>query len=298
MTAPPDANGRRSPPPAELVAEVESAARKIRTPCGAGEMVWRVWGDGPPVVLFHGNFGTWMHWIRNVSALSRRYTVIVPDTPGFGDSAMPPVPCRAHDIGAILAEGLEQIFDISEPIRLVGFSYGGRLAGEVARILGDRLESLILVAPGGLGIEDAPWPELAKLRPRMTREDIANVHRHNLAAMMIADPAKVDDLAVYIQHKNTRRARFRLTSWPEEDVWGCLARALPDIAVPVHGIWSTGDAFAGDTLARRLAVVRAAHPDADIRMMEGLGHWMFYEDAEAFNAVLSALLALPDRPRP
>ena len=290
MTAPPDADGRRAPSPAETIAAIETEARQVRTPCGDGEMVWRVWGGGPPLVLLHGNFGTWMHWVRNVPVLARRYTVIVPDTPGFGESAMPPVPCRARDIGAILAEGLDQVVDPPRPIHLVGFSYGGRLAGEVARIMGDRLASLTLVAPGGLGVEDAPWPELAKLRPRMTREDIVSVHRHNLAAMMIADPAEVDDLAVYIQHKNTRRARFRLTHWPDEDVWESLARALPEVAVPVQGIWSTRDAFAGDTLGRRLAVVRAAQPDADIRMMDGVGHWMFYEDAETFNGLLLEIL--------
>ena len=50
-------------------------------------------GDGPPLVLLHGNFGSWMHWIRNVEVLSQHYRVIALDIPGFGDSATPPKPC-------------------------------------------------------------------------------------------------------------------------------------------------------------------------------------------------------------
>ena len=55
-------------------------------------MVWRVWGSGEPLVLFHGGSGSWTHWIRNIPELSRHYELWVPDIPGLGDSAMPPQP--------------------------------------------------------------------------------------------------------------------------------------------------------------------------------------------------------------
>ncbi len=51
----------------------------------------------------------------------------------------------------------------------------------------------------------------------MTPAEIAEVHRQNLAHLMIADPAAVDALAVHIQDLNTQRARFRLTAWTAED---------------------------------------------------------------------------------
>jgi hypothetical protein len=51
------------------IAQVEGVAAEARmfeTPCGDGDMVWHVWGDGPPLVLFHGGYGSWTHWIRKV----------------------------------------------------------------------------------------------------------------------------------------------------------------------------------------------------------------------------------------
>ena len=58
--------------PAECVARIESASERIEAPCGDGHMVWHKWGAGPPVLLFHGGYGSWTHWIRTVPALAER----------------------------------------------------------------------------------------------------------------------------------------------------------------------------------------------------------------------------------
>jgi hypothetical protein len=82
--------------PPEALALLRTASR-FETPCGAGTMVWHTWGQATrrpelaPLVLLHGGSGSWMHWLRNIPALaaSGRW-VLVPDLPGFGDSAAPP----------------------------------------------------------------------------------------------------------------------------------------------------------------------------------------------------------------
>jgi pimeloyl-ACP methyl ester carboxylesterase len=277
-------------PPPEIIARVEAGARRVTTPCGEGRMVWRLWGEGPPLLLLHGNFGSWMHWIRNVGPLSRAYTVIAPDTPGFGESAMPPDGSSPRAIASVVADGIAEILPGDAPLYVVGFSYGGRLASEIALLLPDRVKALAVVTPGGLGIADVSGPPPAKLRPRMTPAEIADVHRQNLAHLMIADPAAVDDLAVHIQDLNTQRARFRLTAWTAEDRLSSTGRALAQVRVPVKGIWAERDAFAGDTRDARMALVRAMHPDADIRLIDGSGHWVSYEAAARFNATLVAML--------
>jgi pimeloyl-ACP methyl ester carboxylesterase len=284
----PEADAARAP--ADEIARVEALGRRVTTPCGAGEMVWRIWGEGPPLVLLHGNFGSWLHWVRNVEALARHYTVMVPDTPGFGDSAVPPVVETPQAIASVVADGIAEIVPDGQKLTVVGFSYGGRLSGEVAVIMGDRLDLLFVVAPGGLGIDDSAMTGLAKLRPRMTPDEIAEVHRQNLAMLMIADPDAVDDLAVHIQDLNTRRSRIRLTSWTVEDRQSSLVRALPKVKVPVKGIWSDRDAFAGDTRQARMDTVGRIHPGADIRLLKDAGHWMQYEAPDRFNAMLLEML--------
>ena len=55
--------------------------REQRTPCGDGELVWRIWGGGDgaqTVILLHGGFGAWNHWVRNIPTLEARYRVLAP----------------------------------------------------------------------------------------------------------------------------------------------------------------------------------------------------------------------------
>jgi len=49
-----------------FVRGVAAEARRVETPCGNGHMVWYLWGDGPPLALLHGGYGSWTHWIRNL----------------------------------------------------------------------------------------------------------------------------------------------------------------------------------------------------------------------------------------
>lgn len=77
-------------------------------------MVWHRWGSGPTVVLFHGGFGSWTHWIRNVEVLARHYTVLAADLPGLGDSALAPEPYDGWTIARICADGLEQLIPAGE----------------------------------------------------------------------------------------------------------------------------------------------------------------------------------------
>jgi pimeloyl-ACP methyl ester carboxylesterase len=46
-------------------------------------------GQGPALVLLHGDAETALMWKPIIPALAKRFTVIVPDLPGIGDSAIP-----------------------------------------------------------------------------------------------------------------------------------------------------------------------------------------------------------------
>ena len=120
-----------------IVEGVAAEARRIETPCGAGAMVWRVWGGGPPLVLLHGGYGSWTHWIRNVLPLARRFTVIAPDLPGLGESATPPEPHTAEGLARIIVAGLATLLPAGVRFHLTGFSFGGVLGGHVAALLGE-----------------------------------------------------------------------------------------------------------------------------------------------------------------
>jgi 2-hydroxy-6-oxonona-2,4-dienedioate hydrolase len=273
--------------PAAIVEALARTARKVRTPCGDGAMVWRVWGAGEPLVLFHGGSGSWTHWIRNIPELSRHFEVWVADIPGLGDSAMPPKPWVPATIADVVVAGLGERFPTSARLHLAGFSFGGQVAGLAAARMGDRIRSLTLIGVAALGLRADPREPFEKVRVGMSAGEIAEVYRQNLAVLMFADPANIDALAIHLQAENIKRARFRSRPFAPTDN---LARALAEVSAPLKTIWGTRDIIARPSLDARLDILRRHHPELEVRLIEGAGHWVAYEAADRFNAAMLDLL--------
>src|SRR5713226_8742058 len=138
--------------PAEFIAALDRAGtRRITQDNDAGEVVWRVWGGGYPLVLLHGGTGSWMHWARNIEALARDFMLVVPDIPGSGESASPQPPISAERIAASLVAGLGSIIGPDAGFAIAGFSMGGLIAGYMVQQYGARAQSLVLVGATGTG---------------------------------------------------------------------------------------------------------------------------------------------------
>lgn len=279
------ANTAREEPHAELRA-VAATARRAETPCGAGSLVWRAWGEGPPLVLLHGGSGSWRHWLRNIPVFARDRTVICPDLPGLGDSDMPPEPAAPETIAAILREGLGGLLPDGPGYDLVGFSFGALCAGHLAAADPDRCLSLTIVGAGALGFARSPT-RLVKVRHlEGTAREQAN--RHNLAALMFADASRIDETALAMQDLHTRRARFTSRGWAETD---SLKRAILRSHAPLGAIYGELDAIARPHVLLRIELVRTLRADARTEVIPGAGHWVAYEAPVPFNAALSRILA-------
>jgi pimeloyl-ACP methyl ester carboxylesterase len=97
-------------------------------------------GSGPAVVLLHAGVADLRMWDEQVVALVPGRTVVRCDLPGFGGTPVGPgAGCDAEDVLALLDE-LEV-----ERFALVGASYGGFVALQVASAAPDRLERLVLL---------------------------------------------------------------------------------------------------------------------------------------------------------
>ncbi len=273
--------------PAAIVAAIERRAEVRRTPCGAGSLVWHSWGLGSPLVLLHGGFGSWTHWIRNVEPLGERYCVLVPDLPGLGASDMPPEPDRPEALAEIVASGLVSLMGADEAADIVGFSFGGLIGGLMARQLAARARSLVLVGSGGLGIRRKTPIELVTWRDLPDEAAQREAHRENLVILMIADRAHMDDLAVHLQIGNATRARLR--SRPLSRV-PALPQAIPQMSATLHGIWGERDITAQDTLDEIRRLLQSLQPGASFTVIPRAGHWVQYEAAMEFNARLVRML--------
>lgn len=272
--------------PAALVADIEARARRVETPCGNGTIVWRIWGEGEPLVVSHGAQGAWSHWIRNVETLSADRMLIAVDLPGHGDSAMPETSDHRGNAKAI-ATGLRAILG-DRPADLAGFSFGGVSFAHFAAWHPEQVRRLVLIGTGGL---DTPLGEVLLGRVSgLEGEARKAAIKANLLGLMLHHEDSADALAQHLLLVNARKARFDRAS--ELVLPDKLARILPEVRVPVDAIWGEFDR-PHPAPELQEAVIRRTHPEADFRVIDGAGHWAMYERPEAFDAALLAILAKP-----
>lgn len=272
--------------PQIVLDRLEHQSVRRETPCGDGTMVWHIWNatgrdNAPVLVLFHGGAGSWRHWVRTIPAMAQHFRTVVPDLPGLGESAAPPSNDDVELIAAIVAAGLDAVIGATTGYDVVGFSFGGTMACCVAARHGERVRSLTIIGSGGVHPIGSAVTML-KVR-HLQGPEREEAHRSNLNRLMIADPARIDALALAIQDWNTVRARLKT---PPLSRNGAMLRALDRVRAPVLGIWGERDAPAHPRAAERIAAFRAHRPDADARMIPGVGHWAAYEAAEQVNAIL------------
>lgn len=271
-------------------------ASRFETPCGDGTMVWHIWGQATrrpglaPLVLLHGGSGSWMHWLRNIPALaaSGRW-VLVPDLPGFGDSA---APLRGTDAD-VLPEPVEQGLALlagEAACDLVGFSFGGMVAGFVAERFPARAARVVLVGAPGLGVAPEKAIRLRAWRHLTDAGQRDEIHRHNLAALMLYRENAINELALRLHIANVLRDRMKGRSLART---GALAQSLARPRCPVWAIYGEEDAlYRGKLDGLRAALERAAD-FRGLALVECAGHWLQFERAESFDKALLTTLEAP-----
>jgi len=273
--------------PAAAGARIESLSKKRLSPNGPGCMIWHVWGEGPPLVLLHGGFGSWLHWIRNIPVFADRFSVYAATMPGFSDSDDAPGPHTVEVLAAIVSTGIDHVLPPGEPFHMMGFSFGGIVGGLVAAIQGDRLLSHTFSGSGGMGLTRNPLERFYNWHETKTEAERMQAHRRNLEILMIDNPEKVDDLAVYIQNWNTQRGRERTYKYRDLDI---LRKPLLKVKGRLMGLYGSHDAIIQGHMHERVTYLSAIQPDLVFREINPAGHWACYEAPGAFNRTYFEML--------
>jgi 3-oxoadipate enol-lactonase len=105
------------------------AFQKVKS--GDAEIVYRVLGEGPPVVLLHPFPANHEFWLPVANALSTRYRLILPDLRGHGDSEIGEGPATMEKHAA----DISRVMDDAEVVRapMIGVSIGGYVLFEFWR---------------------------------------------------------------------------------------------------------------------------------------------------------------------
>ncbi|MDE4920655.1 pimeloyl-ACP methyl ester carboxylesterase [Cupriavidus metallidurans] len=292
MTSPISTTTPRPETPDEILERFSARAIVHRDRSGPTEMVWREIGRGSPLVLIHGGHGNWMHWVRNIEALSQQHTLWLPDLPGFGESGTldgdPHADDRLDRLVDTVAASLRQRFGASDGFALAGFSFGGVVAARLAAAL-PNVEKLALLGSAGHGGMRRQRLDMVNWRTE-DREQMLQGLRHNLKALMLHDPSSIDALAMAVHERACMATRFRSKSISRGGP--VLGQALDSYGGKTLLIWGEHDVTADPLeVAPRIAgnlSTRRWH------LVPGGGHWVQYERADEINQLLLQWFARAD----
>jgi pimeloyl-ACP methyl ester carboxylesterase len=212
-----------------------SDAEKIELPGGVPQETYRV-GKGKPVVFLHG-----VECRRGddavVAALAEKYTVVAPVTPGYADIADARELRDVHDL-ALHYDTLLEALGIDDAV-LVGHSFGGMIAAEIAAHVPKRVARLVLIAPLGLWRDDDPVTDLPARLPHEVPELLwrGAVAKPAAGAAPANDAEGLERMVTAMQGLATV-AKF---TWPIPDKG--LRRRLHRIAADTLVIWGEQDAY-------------------------------------------------------
>jgi len=255
--------------PTESVIELRDGLFKIRVLSA---------GEGDPVVFLHGAGG--LFWEPLLDGLSNQYRVIAPEHPGAGASQGLE---HVHDIWDLVLY-YNELFDALgiESATLIGHSFGGMVAAEISSNNPDRVRRLVLIAPIGIWRDDHPIPDFSGVPPDgLPGLMFADPSGPAATSMPAPDPSDPDSLL---------RAVMTVASilqfvWPLPDKG--LSRRLYRLRAPTLLLWGTADAFVHVAYAESF---KAAIADAEIRLLDGVGHLAQIEDAPGALAAVSEFL--------
>ncbi len=239
-------------------------------------------GSGPPVLLIHGlASNATRDWGRLVGPLGRRFHVLAPDLPGFGDSERPPaadysIPMQVEAVRSFMAAvGVGRA-------RVAGLSMGGWIACRLAGSHPEMVERLVAVDAAGMR-PTGPNIPAEVLLPRDedgVRRLAATVYHH---APVPPSFVARDILARRLREEwIVRRALLSMAAGRD---WlnGTLGRA----DMPVLVVWGKQDALIPVTYAAPLA---AEFPHADLKVLDGCGHVPIADCPEAFDRAVVPFL--------
>lgn len=269
---------------------IEQSSKKIFIKSQDTKICWRSWGEGKALIFLHGGYGSWAHWIKQAIPFSKKYNVLIPDMPGFGESDDLPLPHTPEKIASNIADTLQELISKDVQPIICGFSFGGLIAGHLSYNLIERginPEKLILVGPGGLGAKRGEMKNMIPRHSKMTEEEVYQAHKTNLEILMMHDKKKVDEWSVHIQKQNTDAHRIKSRPISSTDT---LARVLKKQNIPLYVLWGEKDASVGIYLEDRMAILRNVNNKVRFHVEFNLGHWIMYENEIIFNKILGDII--------
>jgi pimeloyl-ACP methyl ester carboxylesterase len=240
-------------------------------------------GRGAPLVYLHGAGGL-PAITPDLAALAEHFTVTAPLHPGFGTTGDERL---GEDVLRLVMHSWDVVdaLGIDEPI-LVGHSFGGMVAAEMAALEPRRVKRLVLVAPAGLYLEECPTADFFAMTPDELAAAAFDDPKSKLARSFVelpSDPHEAAEVGLRRLKGLAAAARFL---WPLGDRG--LSDRLYRVKAPTLLLWGKNDKMIPPAYAAVFARLLENAAEVRTATIPRAGHMVLLEQtAQATHAIIS-----------
>lgn len=245
-----------------------------------GKIAYAKYGSGDKLLVILHGWGCNKEMFAPIAAhLAARYTVIVPDMPGFGESPEPSHPFSVDAYVKLYTEFIQSLGFAT--VSLMGHSYGGRI---IIKLFSERnlpftIERVCLIDSAGIKPKKSLGQRLSLLCYKGGRRILSLPPLQKLFPNAIENWRKKRGSADYNAASEVMKKTLVLAV--NEDLTSCLQ----NITAPTLLFWGDQD---DATPLSDAKIMEKKIPDAGLVVLQGGSHFSFLENTPYFLRVADA----------
>lgn len=252
------------------------------------KLFFREYGQGKPIIILHGIFGTCDNWVTVAKKLAENYRVITADLRNHGNTGHSPE--MNYDV---MVEDIKELIateNIEDPY-IIGHSMGGKVAMHFAGKYPEMLGKLIVIdiAPKAYTVHHQQHIDAMKSL------DLQKIQSRSEADKKMAEKVAEASIRQFLL-KNLYRKEDKTFAWKLnleaiENNLQNLSVGLPDnVEVDLPALFMRG-AMSDYIKDSDAFTIKDHFPEASITTVYGAGHWIHAEKPDEFTEVVNKFLS-------
>lgn len=273
-----------------------------KTEIATGEVIAHTdMGDGEPVVFIHGLGSYIPAWSKNLDELSEHFRCIALDLPGYGKSSKELHPGTMEYYSEVVVNLTAELG--IEKFSVCGHSMGGTIALKLALLHPEKINKMVLIAPGGAEIYTEE--EKHAVQNYLSRGNILNHNNEQIAQNVLVnfhffpgDAKFMIDDRIGIRDSKDFVAHAEIVARSAVGVMNSdVPLRLSEITTPTLLLFGTEDRMIPNRLVHPqltpedvITIFRESIKNLEIKTISECGHFVQFEYPSLFNKTTSHFL--------
>jgi esterase len=263
------------------------------------KLFYRKFGEGPPLIILHGLYGSSDNWVSIAKKIGDSFTVYLPDQRNHGQSPH----SDTHNYNSMRDDLFEMVGELRiKKFFLAGHSMGGKTAIAFAAQWPEMIYGLLIADISPFTNEETRKPEYTQhltILQTILSIDLSKIRSRNEAESLLSEKISSEKVRGFIL-KNLQRNAGDIFTWKLNalSLSENLDRIMEGIELnaeftePVTGfpvIFLKGG-NSNYLEASDLASIRKVFPAAELIVIQGAGHWIHADKPDEVIKYLRKLL--------